>query len=85
MRFWIRALLIVVLTVFGAVALFARAAVAWGALGTILGLVALAAASNGALFYWLRCGACGQWACRLPSGHPTVWPGFRCRGCGSEY
>ena len=87
MPFWVRAVLIVS----GSVALFfglAEALVAGGLSRESAFLasgVAFVIGCNGLLYLALRCPKCGKWACRLPSGYATVWPGFRCRYCQQSY
>ena len=87
MRFWLRALLIV-LGIFATFFGVPRALVALGlspswALAIMLLLILLG--GNGLLYAALRCPKCGKWACQMPSGYATVWPGFRCRYCQQEY
>jgi hypothetical protein len=86
MRFWLRSLLIcsgtVGLYVLTQATLASRASP--GGAKVIAALVALVV-GGGLLYAALRCSSCGKWACRLPGGYTTFWPGMRCRYCDRSY
>jgi len=87
MRFWLRSLLICSGTValyFLAQSTMVGRGVSPGGAKVVAALLALVFGS-GLLYAALRCSACGKWACRLPGGYTTFWPGMRCRYCDRSY
>lgn len=87
MRFWVRSLVIVGL-IFGTFFLLPTGLIRLGVHGyAAIGItvVVTVLGGNWLLYVALRCPRCAKWACRLPSGHATVWTGLRCRHCDEAY